>query len=97
MNKLALVVTLSIEPGHVDAVIEAAKAHGARSLNSEPGTLQFDVMLALEEDNKVVFYEVYEDEAAYDIHRKSESLTTFHKDVEGKVGGASVVRCAVQN
>ena len=97
MKKLAIVVTIPIEPGHVDTVVEALKAHAARSLNNEPGTLQFDVILPIEEDNVAMLYEVYVDEAAFDVHRKAESMAILQKEMEGKVGSASGVRCAVQN
>lgn len=97
MKKLALVVTIPIEPGHVDAVVEALKAHAARSLNNEPGTLQFDVILPIEEDDVAMLYEVYVDEAAFAVHSKAESLAILRKDVAGKVGSMSAVRCAVQN
>ena len=68
MSKLALVVTIEVKPGQVAAVLEAAKAHAARSLSSEPGTLQFDVLVPVNEDDKIMLYEAYVDEAAYEVH-----------------------------
>jgi quinol monooxygenase YgiN len=97
VSKLALVVTIAVKPGETEAVLEAAKAHAARSLNSEPGTLQFDVLAPVNKDDKVMLYEVYVDEAAYEVRHNGASMAIAQKDLEGKVDGMSVVRCAVQD
>lgn len=96
MSKLALVVTMKVNPREMEAVLKAAKAHAARSLSSEPGTLQFDVLVPVNEDNELVLYEVYVDEAAYEVHHNGASMAIVQKDLEGKVDSTSVVRCKVQ-
>ena len=96
MSKLALVVTIEVKPGQSEAVIEAAKAHAARSLSSEPGTLQFDVLVPVDEHDKVMLYEAYVDEAAYQVHHNGASMAIVQKDLEGKVAKLSVIRCTVQ-
>ncbi len=96
VSKLALVVTIEVKPGEMQAVLEAAKAHAARSLSSESGTLQFDVLVPVSEDDKVMLYEAYVDEAAYEVHHNGASMAIVAKDIEGKVDGMSVVRCTVQ-
>ncbi len=80
----------------MQAVLEAAKAHAARSLSSESGTLQFDVLVPVSEDDKVMLYEAYVDEAAYEVHHNGASMAIVAKDIEGKVDGMSVVRCTMQ-
>jgi len=96
VSKLALVVTMKVNPREMEAVLKAAKAHAARSLSSEPGTLQFDVLVPVNEDNELVLYEVYVDEAAYEVHHNGASMAIVQKDLEGKVDSTSVVRCKVQ-
>jgi quinol monooxygenase YgiN len=96
VSKLALVVTIEVKPGQMEAVLKAAKAHAARSLSSEPGTLQFDVLVPANEDDKIMLYEAYADQAAYEVHRNGASMAIVQKDFEGKVGSTSVVRCTVQ-
>jgi quinol monooxygenase YgiN len=96
VSKLALVVTMEVRPGEMEAVLKAAKAHAARSLSSEPGTLQFDVLVPVNEDNELMLYEMYVDEAAFEVHRNGASMAIVQKDLEGKVDSTSVVRCAVQ-
>lgn len=96
MSKLALVVTIEVKPGHMEAVLAATKAHAARSLSSEPGTLRFDVLVPVNEDDKIMLYEAYTDEAAFEVHRNGASMPILQKDIEGKVGRTSVVRCTMQ-
>jgi quinol monooxygenase YgiN len=96
VSKLVLVVTIEVKSGQMAAVLEAARAHAARSLSSEPGTLQFDVLVPVNEDDKVMLYEAYVDEAAYEVHHNGASLAIVQKDWEGKVGSISVVRCTAQ-
>jgi len=96
VSKLALVVTMKVNPREMEAVLKAAKAHAARSLSSEPGTLQFDVLVPVNEDNELMLYEMYVDEAAFEVHRNGASMAIVQKDLEGKVDSTSVVRCKVQ-
>jgi quinol monooxygenase YgiN len=44
-------------------------AHKTRCLNDEPGTLQFEILLPKDDDTKVLSYEVYRDDAAFEVHR----------------------------
>lgn len=97
MSKFAIVVTIKVEPGQVDEVLAELKAHAARCLSNEPGTLQFDVLVPVEGENQVMLYEAYVDEAAFGAHRKGESMTILQKGLEGRVSSTSGVSCIVQN
>jgi len=74
-KKAAFVVIAEFEvPSTVRSeFLELGRFDSARSVADEAGCLQFDVMVSNEEPEKVVFYEVYEDRAAFDVH-----LTTPH-------------------
>lgn len=95
MGKLALVVTFEVKPGEMEAALEAITAHAARSLSSEPGTLRFDVLVPVNEEDKFILYEMYADEAAFEVHRNGASMAIVQKDLEGKIAGTSAVRCTV--
>ena len=45
MSKLAIVATIKTVPGKRDEYLTFLKAHGKRCLASEPGTLQFEIMV----------------------------------------------------
>jgi (4S)-4-hydroxy-5-phosphonooxypentane-2,3-dione isomerase len=75
--KLALVGTIEIAPGRRDQLISSAMAHRARCLKDEPGTLQMEVLAPRKDDTKVLVYEVYRDDAAFDVHRSGPSLAQW--------------------
>jgi (4S)-4-hydroxy-5-phosphonooxypentane-2,3-dione isomerase len=68
MPKLAIVGKLEIAPGHLDRVLPLLMAHRARCLADEPGTLHFEVLLPHDDQTKVLLYEVYTDDAAFQVH-----------------------------
>jgi quinol monooxygenase YgiN len=53
MPKFANVVTIEVAPERRDQVVTSLLAHKSR-LKSEPGTLQFDLLLPKDDDTKVL-------------------------------------------
>jgi hypothetical protein len=50
MSKLAIVATIKSVPGKRDEYLAVLKAHGKRCLATEPGTLQFEILVPQEAD-----------------------------------------------
>jgi len=97
MPKLAIIATIQVAPGRRDQLLPLLMAHRARCLKDEPGiTLQFEVLVPYEDDMKVLSYEVYRDDAAFDVHRNGPSITQFREETAGMGVKLSVTRCAVQ-
>src|SRR5215813_13101848 len=94
MSKFANVVTIEVVPGQRDQVVALLLAHKAR-LKDEPGTLQFEVLLAKDEDATVRIYEMYRDASAFEVHLKGSSLAQWKKETAGMVVKLQGVRCAV--
>jgi autoinducer 2-degrading protein len=94
MAKFAVIATVEITPGRIDEYLPLMMAHRARCLKDEPGTLQFEV-LRPREDNKLLLYEVYQDEAAFQAHLSGPSRTRQHKEAAGMVVSISGTRCTV--
>ena len=44
---------------------------------TEPGVLQFDVVRTADNPNRLMLYEVYENEAAFQSHLKTSHLAAF--------------------
>jgi (4S)-4-hydroxy-5-phosphonooxypentane-2,3-dione isomerase len=65
---IALFVTLHVRPGHRERLMAGITAQGATSLVREPGCLQFDVCVDTADPDRVLLYEVYEDQAAFEAH-----------------------------
>jgi len=94
MPKFANVVTIEVAPGRRDQVVALLAAHKAR-LKSEPGTLQFEMLLPNDDDTKVLSFEMYRDAAAFEVHLKGPSLAQLLKETAGMVMKLHGVRCAV--
>ena len=73
MSKIALAVTLTLAPGQRDRFLERVRQQKETSLEQEAGCIQFDILVPEEEENEVLLYEVYADDAAVETH-----LATSH-------------------
>jgi quinol monooxygenase YgiN len=56
---------------------EMIAANAQASVRDEPGCRQFDVLLPRDAPNRVVLYEVYDDEAAFEAHLASAHFKDF--------------------
>src|SRR5215470_9937032 len=95
MPKFVNVVTIEVAPGRRNQVATLLAAHKARCLKDEPGTLQFEVLLPKDDDTKVLSYEMYLDDAAFEAHVNAPSLARLREDIAGIVVKLHGVRCAV--
>ena len=93
MPKLAIIATIEAAPGRRDQLLTSLAALKANSLKEEPGTLQFDILAPHEDDTNVLVYEVYRDDAAFDVHLHGSSLARWREEAAG--AKVRVTRCAV--
>jgi quinol monooxygenase YgiN len=96
MAKFANVVTIEVAPGRRDQLLPLLAAHKARSLD-EPGTLQFEILLLKDDDTKVLTYEVYRDDAAFEMHRNGPSLAQLREEMVGLLVKLNGKRCAIMD
>jgi (4S)-4-hydroxy-5-phosphonooxypentane-2,3-dione isomerase len=96
MPKLAIVGTIEVAPGRRDQLLPLLMAHRARCLKDETGiTLQLEVLAPYEDDTKVLLYEVYRDDAAFELHRNGASIAQFRQETARMGVKVSVTKCAV--
>ncbi|HML07528.1 MAG TPA: putative quinol monooxygenase [Xanthobacteraceae bacterium] len=93
MPKLAIVATIEIAPGRRDELVPLLKAHRARCLRDESGTVQFEVLLPHDGNTKVLVYEVYQDQAAFDAHWNGPSLARLREEAAGMMVNVTGIRC----
>lgn len=91
----AVVVSMDVAAKDVERLKTALLAHRDRCLANEPGTLQFDVLQPTEEEGKLMIYELYTDEAAFQAHAKGESSKTIRAETEGIDRTATLTCCTV--
>lgn len=65
-----LVVNIRIKPEDVDAFMKQLKDNAAAA-RKEPGCRQFDVLVDPKDRTKVMLYEVYNDEKAFEAHQQT--------------------------
>ena len=93
MPKLAIIATIEVAPGRMNEYLPLALAHRERCLRDEPGTLHFELMRPRDDDNKVMLYEVYRDEAAFDAHWNGASMKRIREEGAGIIVKVSGLRC----
>jgi quinol monooxygenase YgiN len=93
--KLAIIGTLEVAPGRKDEVLPLLMAHRARCLKDELGTLQFEVLVPRNDDTKVLLYEVYRDDAAFDVHWNGTSVARLREEAAGMIVKVYGTRCAL--
>jgi quinol monooxygenase YgiN len=65
-----LQVSIRIKPENVDAFMQKLDEN-ARNARKEPGCKQFEVLVDPTNRAKVMLYEVYNDEAAFEAHQQT--------------------------
>jgi quinol monooxygenase YgiN len=93
MSKLAVIGTIEIQPGAKAEVLQAVLAHRKRCLESEPGTLQFEVLVPSGDDTKLMLYELYSDSAAFSAHMKGASMAQVRAEIGSKVVNLTGIQC----
>lgn len=87
-----LLVQVDVKPEHRDAFVAAACEHARRAHQNEPGTIRFDVIADETDPNRLYYYEVYTDKAAFDAHAKGESIVIFRAETNGWSNGPTIVK-----
>lgn len=97
MPGLAIIVEIEVAPGRRDQLLPLLMAHRARCLRDEAGsTLQIDALVPYDNDTKVLSYEVYRDDGAFEVHRNGSSIAKFREDTAGMIVKMHVTKYAPQ-
>lgn len=68
---ITLIATVRVKTGNMEKAIEALKEVIPKIKESEPGCLQYIPHTIKEEENSIIFYEVYADSDALKQHNKN--------------------------
>jgi autoinducer 2-degrading protein len=69
-------VDLDIVPAERDNYLAAIKENSLAAIK-EPGCRQFDILVLADDPNHLFLFEVYDDEAAFKVHRASEHFKKY--------------------
>lgn len=68
---IALIVSLDVYPERMEQFLMAIQENASRTFNDEVGCRYFDVTQDVSKPTHFIFYELYDDQAAIDAHRKA--------------------------
>ena len=76
-----LIISMQIDPAHVEEVVEAYREHGRVASQTEPGLVRFDVHRDQADASRIILYEAYASAEAHAAHVAGAS----HKRARGLV------------
>jgi len=95
MPKVAIVGTVDVVPGRRDQLIPLLMAHRGRCLKDQPGTLKFEVLAPRDDDARVLLFELYQDDAAFQEYLNSASLARLKEEASGIMAKVTATRCVL--
>ncbi|HET7504908.1 MAG TPA: putative quinol monooxygenase [Kofleriaceae bacterium] len=89
-NVLTVIAKLRAAKGKGDALAALLAEQAAAVRAAEPGCLVYRPHRSTKDPDVFVFYEMYQDDAAFDAHRKAPHLTAFRerRELGGLTEGA---------
>ena len=87
-----VIAEFEVKPARLDEFVALAQRFSVDCLESESGCWQFDVVQLTTTPNGVLFYEAYDDVAAFEAHCRSPHLADFRKAFKSMVVGEKPLR-----
>lgn len=79
---IALIVSLDVHAERLDQFLAAIVENAHRTFNDEHGCRYFDVTRDTQDPSHFIFYELYDDEAAIDAHRKAPHFARWRETAD---------------
>jgi autoinducer 2-degrading protein len=91
----AIFVTVNVKPERREQFLAVIEDDSICSVRDEPGCVRFDVLQDTSNPDRYYFYEVYQDEAAFQAHTQTPHLTRWRAAAgECLAGPSSAIRTA---
>lgn len=87
-----VIAELELRPEREDDFIALARSFAAECRARETGCRQFQAVRLATTPPRVLFFEVYDDDAAFEAHRASDHLRRFQAAFQGMVAGEQPLR-----
>lgn len=84
-QEYAITVTCELEEGAAEQFHLLVMENARHSVALEPGCIRFDVLFPLARTHEVFLYEIYTDQAAFDVHLASAHFKTFDEQTRNLV------------
>lgn len=93
MTGFAIIVDFRLKPGTRPEFRRLVDTNARTSAQAEPGCRRFDVVEPRDEADRVLLYEIYDDDLAFEAHKGSAHYAQFDAASAPLVIEKSVVRC----
>ena len=87
---LAVCVDFEIDLTSLDAFLIIMMKNASDSLANEVGCHQFDIAQDQQNPTKIFLYELYDDAAAFEMHKKASHYLEFNDAISGMVNKRSI-------
>jgi quinol monooxygenase YgiN len=95
MSPFAIIVDFRLKPGTRSAFRRLIDANARDSAGTERGCRRFDVLQPAGEADRIMLYEIYDDEAAFEAHVRTSHYARFDAESAPLVKDKSVIRCGL--
>ncbi len=89
---LVLLVEFLVRPGFAERFGELVLANAQASVAEEQGCRRFDVLVGPDDPRRFILYEIYDDQAAFELHLRSPHYLGFAAAIDGEIEERSVRR-----
>lgn len=97
MSAVVLFVEIDTVAGRRDAFLARVREHRANVQRNEPGCQCFDISVPDDGDDKVRLYEVYADQAAFDLHMATEYMKEYRSDTGAMITSRVLAKAVLAN
>jgi quinol monooxygenase YgiN len=92
VSGFVVIVDFRLAPGARARFRPLVDANATASVREEPGCRRFDVVEPAGEQDRIVLYEIYDDEAAFDAHCRAAHFLSFDAESAPLVAEKLVMR-----
>jgi autoinducer 2-degrading protein len=89
---LAILVEFAIKSAHINRFRDLIAKNAHSSLRDELGCRRFDVLSTKQDPCRIVLYEIYDNEGAFEFHLQTPHYQAFAKATENMAESVSVRR-----
>lgn len=82
MTEIVLVVEYRIKPEYRDAYLARLRRHRRDVIANEPGCKAFNILTTDEDPDRVLLYEIYADETAFEAHGNTPYMANYRAETE---------------
>jgi (4S)-4-hydroxy-5-phosphonooxypentane-2,3-dione isomerase len=93
----AILVEFTIKSGSIERFRELIVANARASLRDEEGCRRFDVLSPADDPTRIVLYEIYDNDRAFELHLQTPHYRTFAAASEGMIDNRLVRRLTFLN